>query len=152
LGVPAVAWWFSQAKVLLMYLTLAVWPWPLTIHYEMPRIETWSAAWIYVVPVAVLIVGTLVALWRNWAVGFVGAWVLAILAPTLVVPILLEVAAERRMYLPLVALITLAVVIAFELARRFMSTDLKLAGRRVTPVAAVTIAAILLAIALGQAS
>ncbi len=33
--------------------------------------------------------------------GFVGAWVLLILSPTLVVPIVTEVAAERRMYLPL---------------------------------------------------
>ena len=34
-----------------------------------------------------------------------GRWVLLILSPTLVVPIVTEVAAERRMYLPLAAIV-----------------------------------------------
>jgi hypothetical protein len=34
LGVSAYAWWLTQAKVLLMYLKLVVWPWPLLIHYQ----------------------------------------------------------------------------------------------------------------------
>ena len=29
-------WWATQAKVFWMYLKLAVWPWPLVIHYELP--------------------------------------------------------------------------------------------------------------------
>jgi tetratricopeptide (TPR) repeat protein len=110
LGVPAHVWWFTQAKVLWMYLTLTVWPWPLVIHYELPYLATFSAAWRYVVPVVVLAVATLFLLWRRHPVGYLAACVFAVLAPTLLVPIVTEVAAERRMYLPLAALVTLVVV------------------------------------------
>ena len=39
MGVAAHEWWFTQAKVLFLYLKLAVWPWPLVIHYEIPYLE-----------------------------------------------------------------------------------------------------------------
>ena len=109
LGIPAYAWWFTQAKVLLLYLKLVVWPWPLAIHYEMPYLTTFGAAWPWILTVAVLAAATLFLFWRRNAVGFVGVWMLLILSPTLVVPIVTEVAAERRMYLPLAALVTLFV-------------------------------------------
>ena len=62
-------------------------------------------------------IGTLVLLWRRNAIGYVGIWVLAILSPTLIVPIVTEVAAERRMYLPLAVIAALAVAGGFLLAR-----------------------------------
>jgi hypothetical protein len=34
--VSAAEWWYTQSKILLMYLKLVVWPWPLSIHYEKP--------------------------------------------------------------------------------------------------------------------
>jgi tetratricopeptide (TPR) repeat protein len=52
----------------------------------------------------------IVATWKRQAVGYIGVWVFVILSPTLVVPIVTEVAAERRMYLPISALAALAVV------------------------------------------
>ncbi len=110
LGVAATEWWYTQCQVLLMYLKLAVWPWPLSIHYEPPYLTSLREAWMYVVPVVLLVVGTLVLLWRRSAVGYLAAFALAILAPTLVVPIVTEIAAERRMYLPLAALVTLVIV------------------------------------------
>ncbi len=58
LGVPACVWWFTQAKVLVMYLKLVVWPWPLAIHYEMPYLETFGAAWLWVMPVLLLCIAT----------------------------------------------------------------------------------------------
>ncbi len=118
LGVPAYAWWFTQAKVLLMYLRLAVWPWPLAIHYEMPYLKTFGEAWPWLVPVCALSIVTLVLVWKRRASGFAAAWVLIILSPTIVVPVITEVAAERRMYLPLAALIALLVVASYWLARR----------------------------------
>ena len=54
LGVSAYAWWLTQSKVLLMYLKLVVWPWPLLIHYQLPYLTTFAEAWMYVVPVALL--------------------------------------------------------------------------------------------------
>ena len=128
LAVPATAWWLTQTKVLLMYLKLAVWPWPLSIHYEMPYFTSVSAAWPWLAAVALMGVGTLILFWRRSAIGFVGAWVFLILSPTLVVPIVTEMAAERRMYLPMAALVTLVVVVGYRLAvyatssRRWLAT------------------------------
>ncbi len=135
LEVPAYVWWFTQAKVLLMYLKLCVWPWPLAIHYGTPYLETFGAAWPWLAPVAMLGILTLVLLWRRSSVGFVCASVLIILSPTLVVPIVTEVAAERRMYLPLAALLTMAVAAFYLLAQR--------ASSRFRRPAAVTLAAAL---------
>jgi tetratricopeptide (TPR) repeat protein len=118
LGVPAYAWWFTQAKVFLMYLKLVVWPWPLAIHYEMPYLNTVGAAWPWLLGVALLVSGILILLWRNHPVGFLGAWVLLILSPTSIVPIVTEVAAERRMYLPLAALVVLLIVGGYWLVRQ----------------------------------
>jgi tetratricopeptide (TPR) repeat protein len=118
IGVPVSAWWLTQSKVLWMYLRLAVWPWPLAIHYEMPYLDTIGAAWPWLLGVALLVIGVAILLWRNHTLGFVGAWVLLILSPTLVVPIITEVAAERRMYLPLVALVSLVVVCGYWLLER----------------------------------
>ena len=43
-GLPAYVWWFTQAKVLLLYLKLSIWPWPFVIHHEMPPLWTVSAS------------------------------------------------------------------------------------------------------------
>ena len=106
LDVPAYVWWCTQAKVLLISVHEAgLWPWPLVIHYDVPYLDRLSTAWPW------LLSGLLWALPR-WsccgvvcAVGFVAASELLILSPTLIVPIISEVAAERRMYLPLASIV-----------------------------------------------
>jgi tetratricopeptide (TPR) repeat protein len=61
--------------------------------------------------VALLLVSTAVALWRWPAAGFLGAWFFAVLAPSSsFVPIPVQPVAEHRMYLPLAAVVALAVV------------------------------------------
>ena len=99
-GVPAYVWWFTEAKVLLLYLRLAVWPWPLVIHYEYDYLDSLAAAWPWVVPAAIFALVAAILFWRRTAIGFALVSMLAILSPTLVVPVVTEVAAERRMYLP----------------------------------------------------
>ena len=116
LGTSLTSWWMTQSQVLLMYFKLVVWPAPLLIHYRLPYLETVSQAWMYVVPVAGLLLVTLVLLWRNSPVGYPLAFVLVVLSPTSVVPIVTEMAAERRMYLPLAAIIVLVVVGSYQLA------------------------------------
>jgi tetratricopeptide (TPR) repeat protein len=128
LGPPAYVWWATQCKVLLMYLRLAVWPWPLSIHYQLPYLATFADAWIYVALVLVLGILTLVLLVRNYPVGFLGTWIFAILAPTSVIPIVTEMAAERRMYLPLVAVVALVVVGGYPLAGKMLRT--RVGGRK----------------------
>jgi Tfp pilus assembly protein PilF len=120
LGPPVYIWWATQCKILLMYLKLVVWPWPLLIHYQLPYLATIADAWKYVVPVLALGIATLVLLWKNRAAGVVGTWIFAILAPTSIIPILTEMAAERRMYLPLAGLLALLVVGGYVAAESFV--------------------------------
>ena len=110
---------------MLIYLKLAFWPWPLVIHYEMPYFDTLSTAWPWVLAVSLLAIGFLILFWRGAAAGFLRRWIFAILSPTLVVPIITEIAAERRMYLPLAAIVVLVIVGGYaliqSLSRRFAS-------------------------------
>ena len=119
LSVSPVEWWMTQAKVLVMYLRLAIWPWPLVIQYEMPYLNSLGTSWPWLAIVLLLGAGTLWLLWQRRAAGFVGAWVFLILSPTSIVPIITEIAAERRMYLPLAALVALVIVGGYALLQQF---------------------------------
>ena len=110
LGVAAHEWWFTQAKVIILYLKLAVWPWPLVIHYEISYLKTAYEAWPWLLATGILAAGTLLLLRRRWSVGFVAVWFFGVLSPTLVIPLVNETAAERRMYLPLAAIVPLLIV------------------------------------------
>ncbi len=151
-GIPAHVWWFTEAKVLIYYLRLALWPWPLVIHYEFPRLETVGAAWPWLLAVSLSAALTLALVWRRTAAGFVLTWVVAILSPTLVVPVITEIAAERRMYLPLAALVALAVggvyvVLERRLVRRWSASRAAPVDRR--PMFIVGAAGLLLALIYG---
>lgn len=108
--IPLHVWWITQAKTLLLYLKLAVWPWPLSIHYAPLYLRTLDTAWPWLAAATALAFATLVLAWRRPAAGFVIAAVALILAPTFIVPVPKMVAAERRMYLPLAGLVALAIV------------------------------------------
>jgi protein O-mannosyl-transferase len=150
LPLPAYVWWYTQAKVLLFYIRLTCWPWPQSIHHEIPYVESFRAAAMYIAPTLALAVLTLWLCWRRSGVGFALAWVLIILSPTLVVPIITEVAAERRMYLPLAAIAALAVVCGYTLALRICGRFLT-SPRRWPLVATAAIGA-LAGVALGASS
>lgn len=120
LGVPAYEWWLTQTKVFFMYMKLMVWPWPLLIHYEFPYLTSISTAWPYVAALIGVGVTTLVLLVRNRPLGYLGTWVFAILSPTFVVPVVTEMAAERRMYLALLAFCVLFVVGGYELVLKML--------------------------------
>ncbi len=113
LGVPAYVWWLTQTEVALKYLKLAFWPRPLVIHYEVPFLRTISDALPWLLPVGLLILVTLVLVWRRTSLGFVLAWFFAVLSPTLLIPLLGETMAERRMYVPLMAMVPWVVVAAY---------------------------------------
>lgn len=143
--VAAVSWWLTQTKVLLLYLRLAFWPRPLSIHYELPYLTSFASAWPYVLTVGALIVFTGIGVWHRWGSGYLGAWLFMILSPTLVVPIVTEVAAERRMYLPLAAVVTMIVVGGYRLVNRAWA---RVASDNRSPAAlpATTVAAAVVAI------
>ncbi len=113
-GLSVTPWEYArtQAGVIVHYLRLSFWPSPLVVdYYDWPVARTAAA----VVPAGALVIGLLAAtLWvarrRPW-LGFLGAWFFLSLAPTSSVLALVgEFAAERRMYVPLAAVVTLVVI------------------------------------------
>jgi Flp pilus assembly protein TadD len=121
-GVATVSPWMyllNQIQMIVRYVGLAVWPQSLVADYGLPR----SLAATEVLPQALLLLlmigGSLAALVRWPAIGFLGAMFFLTLAPTSsVVPIASEVGAERRMYLPLAALVVLAVSLGWIVLER----------------------------------
>jgi len=110
-GFSAWTYLLNQTVMIVRYLRLSVWPRGLVLNYGWPRALTLGD----VVPQAVLVLALLaltVAATTRWPrLALAGAWFFLILAPTSsIMPIATEVGAERRMYLPLVAIVTLAVV------------------------------------------
>jgi Flp pilus assembly protein TadD len=119
-GVSPFTYFLNQLPVIGRYLWLTVWPVPLVTDYGLPR-PAIGAVDVMVPGVVIVLLGllTLLALRRHRMLAFLGVWFFVTLGPTSsVVPIATEVGAERRMYLPLMALVVLAVVGLYKVARR----------------------------------
>jgi tetratricopeptide (TPR) repeat protein len=118
-GVPVWTNLLNQAVVIVEYLRLAFWPRDLVAFYGWHLPLTLGDVLPQMILITLLLVAALVALVRRRWAGFLGAWFFITLAPSSsIVPIATEVGAERRMYLPLMALILLAVLLAFLLVAR----------------------------------
>jgi tetratricopeptide (TPR) repeat protein len=108
--VPWVTYAISQFPAIVHYLSLAVWPHPLVFYYP----ARWPSA-AEVVPFAITVVllaaGTAYALVRNLAIGFLGTWFFAVLAPSSLIAGAAQTVAEHRMYLALVP-VTVVIVVA----------------------------------------
>ena len=99
----------TQPEVVLHYLRLAFRPTPLCLDYAWPPVSGVAQAVPAMLCVAVLLGATVWGLLLRRAWAFPGAWFFLILAPTSSVMPINDLAAERRMYLPLAA-VTVAVV------------------------------------------
>jgi len=109
----------NQCRVIPHYLRLVLVPGPLVLDYGTPEPLGWTDVWPGALLLAVLAVLSLVALRRWPAAGFVGVACFAILAPSSsVFPIASEVGADRRMLLPLAALLAALVAGVWALLRR----------------------------------
>ncbi|HOW60069.1 MAG TPA: tetratricopeptide repeat protein [Candidatus Omnitrophota bacterium] len=104
----------TQIGVVCHYLRLSVWPYPLVLDYT-----GWKFALSLksVLPQALilfsLVVLTLWALIRRPLLGFLGAWFFIILSPSSSFVVLLsDVVAEKRMYLPLLAVVVFLFLVA----------------------------------------
>ena len=128
---PISAWTYllNQAPVLLTYLRVAVWPRGLILDYGIPQPLTLTDVLVPMIGVVGLAVAVVVLLVRRPQAGFLGAWCFITLAPTSsFVPIATEVGADRRMYLPLVALVGLAVLGVYRLLIGRMQTRARVIG------------------------
>jgi len=134
----------NQCPMILRYLGLAVWPSGLVFDYGLPHPMVLTDVLPQATLVAALAALTVVALFVRPMIGFLGAWFFITLAPTSsVMPIITEVGAERRMYLPLAALVVLTVIAADRLCA--------VAGRRRVAVAVTAAVVIVVALALATA-
>ena len=121
-GVDLWTYLLNQTVMIARYLRLAVWPRALVVNYGWPLELVLRDVLPYALFITGLLVLTVVALVRQPKWGYLGAWFFVTLAPTSsIVPIATEVGAERRMYLPLVAVVVLAVVGA-SFVKRVVST------------------------------
>ena len=119
LGIGVLDNLYTQAGVITHYLSLAVWPHPLVITYDdWPVAQHLVQVWPFALLVCTLVAVTVWAVVRRPAFGFIGAWFFLILAPTSsFVPLATEIAAERRMYLPLAAVLLVVTVAVGRLIR-----------------------------------
>ncbi len=111
-GTSQVGALLTQFEALTRYVWLAFWPSPLVFDYGRLSAEFGVVVVIWAIPVLLLVLLTLVALWRWPVAGFLGAWFFGILAPTTLIPGMLQMIVEHRVYLPLAALVVLGTVSA----------------------------------------
>jgi protein O-mannosyl-transferase len=110
----------TQLGVIVHYIRLAIWPHPLVADYQWPVATSVTQVLPAMIVVATLLALTVWGLTRRAPIAFLGVWFFGILAPTSSFrPLSVEVAAERRMYLPLVAVLVL-VVLGIDAMVRFL--------------------------------
>jgi Flp pilus assembly protein TadD len=136
----------TQCRVLMHYLKLAVWPSPLILDYGLPDsgvpIVRSFSQWLGWGALAPLLPLAALAALKRWPpAGFLGVTFFALLAPSSsFMPIVTEVIAEHRMYLPLAAIAVFAVLSGYRagkwLQNRFMPGD---SGRKIFIYAAIGI-------------
>ncbi|MBI1914036.1 MAG: tetratricopeptide repeat protein [Planctomycetes bacterium] len=148
-GIPPLQYAMTQAGVILYYVRLAAWPNSLCLDYQdWPVVTRLQDCLIPGLLVLFLLGGTAWALYRQPWLGFLGAWFFLILAPTSSIMPIADVAFEHRMYLPLVALVVLAVLAGDWALRRFVPDG---AGRRGLAVGCVVLpVAVLATLTLGR--
>jgi len=100
----------NQIPIVVRYLRLAVWPRGLVLDYGLPQALTVREVWPQALLITLLAICGVASWLRSPAAGFPGAVFFIMLAPTSsVIPITTEVGAERRMYVPMMALVVLAI-------------------------------------------
>jgi protein O-mannosyl-transferase len=107
------AYWLTQFPAVLTYLKLSLVPYPLIFEYGTQWVQSIGQAAIGMTAVTILVCGTVWALIKRPAVGFLGVWFFAILAPTSIVPGTTQMIVEHRMYLALIPVIVLLITIAY---------------------------------------
>jgi protein O-mannosyl-transferase len=120
-GTDVTVWTYllNQTVMITRYLWLTIWPRPLVIYYGWPQPLTLAAVLPQALFLLALMAITAVGFKFRPKMAFAGAWFFVTLAPaSSIVPIATEVGAERRMYLPLLALIVLAVASIWSLGSR----------------------------------
>lgn len=133
----------TQIGVVVHYLRLSLWPDSLVVDYQgWPIARSIRDVLPQALLLAALLAATITALHRRHWLGYAGAWLFVVLAPSSsIVPILTEVVAERRMYLPLAAVVVVCVVGVRWLATSLASRPAQAKAARVAWVTVVVVIA-----------
>ena len=112
----------TQFGVIVHYLRLSFWPRPLVVdYYDWPVATTFKSVAPPAIIVIALLIGTLWTFIYLPSLGFLGAWFFLTLGPTSsFFPLVGQFAAERRMYLPLAAMIVLVVISCHRILRHLL--------------------------------
>ena len=122
----------NQSVIITRYVRLSVWPSDLVTEYGYPVTYSLMDVLPSMLFVGGLFVLAVVALRYRKKLGLLGMWFFLTLGVTSsVAPIATEVGAERRMYLPLIALVVLGVAPFAQLSRHLMRHG-RLPSRAVT--------------------
>lgn len=113
----------TQTGVIVHYLRLSIVPSPLSLDYDgWPMARSIAPIAPYAALLLGLFAATVLALVRRQSFGYLGAWFFVLLAPSSsVLPLATEIAAERRMYLPLAAIVALAVIGVYRLGQEALA-------------------------------
>jgi len=109
-GATPLEYALSQPGVILHYLRLSVWPSGQCLDYWWPIATGPRAIVLPAALIAGLVAGTVWAIVRRPWLGFLGAWFFLVLGPTSSIVPIRDIAVEHRMYLPLAAVVMLAVL------------------------------------------
>jgi Tfp pilus assembly protein PilF len=109
----------TQTTVIAHYVRLTITGMPLSVDYDgWPMSRSAIAVLPFAIPLAALLVVTLAGVVRRRAWSFpLVVWFAALAPSSSVLPLATEIAAERRMYVPLAAAIVLAVAGAYLIGR-----------------------------------
>ncbi|MBN1395106.1 MAG: tetratricopeptide repeat protein [Pirellulales bacterium] len=111
----------AQGGAIAHYLKLCFWPDPLVFDYGFYLPETAWEIIPFVVLIGVLLAVVIDAFRYRPDLGFLGAWFFVILAPSSsFIPLLQQPIAEKRMYLPLAAVVTFVVLGVFAVGEWLM--------------------------------
>ena len=138
-GMKPLHYLYTQAWWITWYLRLSVLPTRLSLIYPFDLIDSFVKALPYgLFVVALLGVSVWLLIRRHWA-GILGAVFFMVLAPSSsFVPIATEVAAERRMYIPLMTVVIAIVALVYAAARTLFPLPGREGGKRAfLPVAIV---------------
>jgi len=109
----------TQLAAVVGYLGLCFWPHPLIVDYGHLPTGAVSLNPAHAIIILLLLAGTVLSFRKCPWGGFLGVWFFGILAPSsTIVPLVGQPIAEKRMYLPLAAVIVAAVIGAYALGRR----------------------------------
>lgn len=136
-----------QPQAILHYLRISLLPNRLVLDYGWPQFQGAAGIFLPFIAVLVLLAGTVWALARRPAIGFLGLWFFLILLPTSSFFPIADPVVEHRLYLPLAAVILCGV-----LAVRFLLVRILARGRlyRVFRIACFAAASFVLCVATFQ--